>query len=722
MKENKLQPNNTKFNKSNVNNEDNGNHSINFQFLVDDMEEAMSVGVVDATYHSSDTSTSTWYEYTKEDSSIKDLNLHDDYDEDDNHSDANTSTFDKSNRLTPPRLEVIGLYGRAPKSNLHLLPEDYEEHDFFEPNQYMSRRRLKTVNHKNKNNEDYTNMDQNEIDNYKYDDATFVPVRGLVNETFWHVHLDNQQGIFEDRAILFQAMEHYEKISTEPQFSSSLSSCFQNGDYLISPFFGEQVIVTGMDSSQLAVGDVFEVEGKLSSLVVEITSPRKPCYHVDKKNGTPLGLKGMKRYTLSNGLAGWFTRVLVGGPLCDGMKLVRRKHPHPKWTLTYISQVLYNEGNKTDMLACRAHWARSKDELIELINLKQLGEYEWKSEARMLLENMIKEEKEHTFMIPRLWSNPTNEVPELTIQVRGIYGRSAINVVKPSTIQKHGMMTRIRYGMSTVGEEIQEDDEEARFVPTRGLMYEKFWHSDDEKINGGRLYSDRAILFQAVEHYEVLKSDFKFSSCFNNGNYDYLTSPTFGEQVIVEGCDSSQISIGDIFEVKDKISPLVIEISSPRKAGDLVDLNHYGKSMGDDGIKQYCLTYGLAGWFARVLVSGILRDGMKLKRIKHPHPQWNIALVSNKMYKRGDIAHWDGTQEELSELMNLPQLGHLHWKDVGMKLIDTMNEQQATDTQESSSHGFWQSFIDLAARASMCYCDGVGVFLVCSQGRKGLYV
>jgi MOSC domain-containing protein YiiM len=46
---------------------------------------------------------------------------------------------------------------------------------------------------------------------------------------------------------------------------------------------------------------------------LEVTSPRLPCTHVDRKFESPFGVKGMRRHTLNEAAAGWFCRVLQEG-------------------------------------------------------------------------------------------------------------------------------------------------------------------------------------------------------------------------------------------------------------------------------------------------------------------------------------------------------------------------------------------------------------------------
>ncbi len=217
--------------------------------------------------------------------------------------------------------------------------------------------------------------------NQDYETAMFEPGTGLVDGWFWHEYDPTIKVVREDRAILFQSQENYQEIMKIPAFAS----CFEGVDFMETPTFGEQVIVNGCDISQIAIGDIFEVEGGLSTLTIEITAPRKPCNYMNKKHGTKCGVEGIQSFTHHNVLAGWFARVLIEGELRDGMKLIRKTHPHPKWTLPAVFKALYGEGSSLSKKMCTATWNRSRKELEELINLPQLGEYEWKAEARRLL-------------------------------------------------------------------------------------------------------------------------------------------------------------------------------------------------------------------------------------------------------------------------------------------------------------------------------------------------
>jgi len=285
---------------------------------------------------------------------------------------SGSATNESSSEDTPLTLTVLGRYARGE------LPRKSELSDPNNPNigelardQTMVRRRIKPE-----------------------EKAEFVPGRGLVGSEFAHIdeEEDPERPVHEERAILVQNLASYEAL-----LQSEFRHCFEQPNdgsqstsslidaILDDPSFGEQAIVKGADSSQLSVGDIFEVEGGLSQIKIELSSPRHTCYSVDQRCGTPYGMAGIHRYALTHSLGGWFGRILVGGELRDGMRLVRTAHPHPKWTLEYLSTALYCEGDRFDMVRSAASWNRSIEELQELSMIKQLGYDEWGEEVTRLL-------------------------------------------------------------------------------------------------------------------------------------------------------------------------------------------------------------------------------------------------------------------------------------------------------------------------------------------------
>lgn len=83
-------------------------------------------------------------------------------------------------------------------------------------------------------------------------------------------------------------------------------------------YFGENLRVTGVDTSQLQIGTVLEIgrpseQGK-GGLRIEITTPRIPCRTFAHRTGKP---RWVRRFTEA-GRPGAYARVLIAGPVEAG--------------------------------------------------------------------------------------------------------------------------------------------------------------------------------------------------------------------------------------------------------------------------------------------------------------------------------------------------------------------------------------------------------------------
>eukprot|EP00550_Attheya_septentrionalis_P011094 CAMPEP_0198302870 /NCGR_PEP_ID=MMETSP1449-20131203/56590_1 /TAXON_ID=420275 /ORGANISM="Attheya septentrionalis, Strain CCMP2084" /LENGTH=462 /DNA_ID=CAMNT_0044005343 /DNA_START=250 /DNA_END=1638 /DNA_ORIENTATION=- len=326
---------------------------------------------------------------------------------------CNIEVDERGMPIAPLEMQVLGIFCRGEIPRKELLPKEPVLKDY-KKDQVMVRRRMNVRPFLDDEDDANYDLDHDEEEEKKSEDepkvqiefekALFLPSQGLAGNRFWHndedEHSDESRSsvVFEERAILFQSIENYQRLINEPTLAvyflpttEKMEGGFDQTQDAIElildePRFGEQVIVKGCSANDIAIGDRFEVEGGFSTLKLEVSSPRLPCSYVDKRNGSPFGLKGVKRFAMTNGLAGFFTRVLEEGELQDGMRLVRTSHPHPKWTLSYISMALYGEGGRRRLMKGEAYWAREESELRELCNLKELGVSEWKEEADYILE------------------------------------------------------------------------------------------------------------------------------------------------------------------------------------------------------------------------------------------------------------------------------------------------------------------------------------------------
>ena len=107
--------------------------------------------------------------------------------------------------------------------------------------------------------------------------------------------------------------------------------------------------------------------------------------------------------------------------------------------------------------------------------------------------------------------------------------------------------------------------------------------------------------------------------------------------MIVNGCETPDLVIDDVFEIEGGHSPLVVEITAPRKPRHYTNLKHRTK-MGASGIQAYSHHNCLAGWFARVLVTEELRE--LLKENESLQKKLNV-LTESMAFSQGDTEDQD---------------------------------------------------------------------------------
>jgi MOSC domain-containing protein YiiM len=89
--------------------------------------------------------------------------------------------------------------------------------------------------------------------------------------------------------------------------------------------FGENLTVSGLDETQVCVGDVLEVGGTR----LQVSSPRGPCADISRRWDREWLLKEVvaRRHT------GWYLRVLAPGEVQVGDRVRLLERPHAGWTV-----------------------------------------------------------------------------------------------------------------------------------------------------------------------------------------------------------------------------------------------------------------------------------------------------------------------------------------------------------------------------------------------------
>ena len=102
---------------------------------------------------------------------------------------------------------------------------------------------------------------------------------------------------------------------------------------------GENLIVSGMDESDVCVGDIYEI----GTVQLQVTRPRRPCWKIDSQ----LDTRGVAKFLQDNCCVGWYYRVVRPGEMVMGDECRLRDRPWPFATLTRLWQV-YNDKSFRD--------------------------------------------------------------------------------------------------------------------------------------------------------------------------------------------------------------------------------------------------------------------------------------------------------------------------------------------------------------------------------------
>lgn len=98
--------------------------------------------------------------------------------------------------------------------------------------------------------------------------------------------------------------------------------------------FGENFTVSGLDESNVCIGDIFEV----GHARVQVSQPRSPCWKLARRWGE----KELALWVQQTGFTGWYLRVLQEGEVACGQELHLRERPHPEWTILRANAVRYD--------------------------------------------------------------------------------------------------------------------------------------------------------------------------------------------------------------------------------------------------------------------------------------------------------------------------------------------------------------------------------------------
>ena len=124
-----------------------------------------------------------------------------------------------------------------------------------------------------------------------------------------------------------------------------------------------------------------------------------------------------------------------------------------------------------------------------------------------------------------------------------------------------------------------------------------------------------------------------------------------------------------------------LQVASPRRPCEKWNMVHnvHPPAEGVEGnIRHWCQTHTLGGIFLRVLSGGEIKAGDSLTLEARPHPDWPLKRLGDLLYSQSGVGAetfnqgeaWSGTDDELRELIEMPELANIEWKDV-MKQVSS---------------------------------------------------
>lgn len=171
---------------------------------------------------------------------------------------------------------------------------------------------------------------QSGIDKHSVDHRLFLGLEGFAEDE----QSDRRYHGGPEKAVHHYPFEHYNL------WQEDIKDC----EILKKPgAFGENFSTTGMDESNVSVGDVFKVGGA----TLEVSQGRQPCWKLNQR----FAVTDMAKRVQQTGRTGWYYRVIEEGYVEPGDLMCRIDRRSPEWTLSRLTKILYIDTMNYDELA-----------------------------------------------------------------------------------------------------------------------------------------------------------------------------------------------------------------------------------------------------------------------------------------------------------------------------------------------------------------------------------
>ncbi|WP_222983635.1 MOSC domain-containing protein [Flagellimonas meishanensis] len=164
---------------------------------------------------------------------------------------------------------------------------------------------------------------------YKYpvDTAIHLKLEAVAHDTIADRRVHG--GIF--KACYLFASEHY------PYWKEKYPNLDWNWG-----MFGENLTITGLDESQIRIGNIY----KLGDALVQITQPREPCY----KLGIRFGDQKILREFIDHGFPGTYVKVLKEGEVSAGDSMELVEESENPLTIQRFYRLLFDKKKDPEVL------------------------------------------------------------------------------------------------------------------------------------------------------------------------------------------------------------------------------------------------------------------------------------------------------------------------------------------------------------------------------------
>ena len=125
---------------------------------------------------------------------------------------------------------------------------------------------------------------------------------------------------------------------------------------------GENLLVAGMDDSNVYIGDVY----KMGSVMVQVSAPRAPCNKISHR----YEIKSLDRFVGLNGITGWYYRVIETGVLQVGDPVMLLSRPQQTVSVAALMTAVYDKG--------------LPDKAAEYVTLEVLDD-EWREKCKRVI-------------------------------------------------------------------------------------------------------------------------------------------------------------------------------------------------------------------------------------------------------------------------------------------------------------------------------------------------